>query len=98
MKKEIFNKYVEAVAKTFGITEEELFKNTKKRETVDARQIVYWLCADRNMSVGYIQNYLSAKGFGVSHSTIIHGKRRANNLIEEDIDLSRIVQDIKRSV
>tara|TARA_R110002020_G_scaffold137295_1_gene306222 strand:- start:1870 stop:2166 length:297 start_codon:yes stop_codon:yes gene_type:complete len=98
MKKEIFNKYVEAVAKKFGITEEELFTNTKKRETVDARQIVYWLCADRNMSIGYIQNYLSTKGFGVSHSTIIHGKRRANNLIEEDIDLSRIVQDIKRSV
>jgi chromosomal replication initiation ATPase DnaA len=98
MKKEIFNKYVEAVAKTFGITEEELFENTKKRETVDARQIIYWLCSDRNMSVGYIQNYLLGKGFGVSHSTIIHGKRRANNLIEEDIDLSRMVQDIKSSV
>ena len=98
MKREIFNKYVEAVADKFGFTEEELFKTTKKRETVDARQIVYWLCADRNMSVGYIQNYLASKGFGVSHSTIIHGKRRANQLIAEDVDLSRIVNDIKRSV
>jgi len=98
MKKEIFNKYVEAVANKFGFTEEELFENTKKRETVDARQIIYWLCDDRNMSVGYIQNYLASKGFGVSHSTIIHGKRRANELIEQDIDLSKIVQDIKRSV
>jgi len=98
MKKEIFNKYVEAVANRFGYTEEELFEITKKRGQVDARQIIYWLCSDRNMSVGYIQSYLLNKGYDVSHSTIIHGTKRATSLIEEDIDLAKIVNEIKESV
>jgi len=98
MKQEIFNKYVEAVSEQFGFKEEELFEVTKKREQVDARQILYCLCAERNMSVGYIQRYLSVKGYDVSHSTIIHGTKRALSLISQDIDLAKIVTDIKESV
>lgn len=98
MKQEIFNKYVSAVATKFSMTEDELFETTKKREQVDARQILYWLCKDRNMSVGYIQGYLSSKGYAVSHSTIIHGTRRAEELIDKDTDLFQIVRDIKESV
>ena len=98
MKQGIFNKYVEAVADKFGFNEDELFEITKKREQVDARQIIYCLCAERNMSVGYIQSYLAQKGYNVSHSTIIHGTKRATSLIEQDVDLAKIVSDIKESV
>ena len=95
MKREIFNKYVKSIANRFGITEEELFSKTKKRELVDARQMLYYLCTDRAMSIGYIQTYLKERGYAVSHSTIIHGTNRAKDLVNGDTDLSTMITNIE---
>lgn len=95
MKREIFNKYVKSIINRFGITEEELFSKTKKRELVDARQMLYYLCTERSMTIGYIQSYLKDKGYKVSHSTIIHGTNRAKELVDGDTDLATMITNIE---
>ncbi len=46
MKKQLFDKYVKAVATQFHFTIEEMFMKSKRRDIVDARQILYYLsCA-----------------------------------------------------
>ncbi len=96
MKRNIFNKYVTAITNRFSVTEDDLFSKTKKRELVDARQMLYYLCTERNISIGYIQTYLKERGYDVSHSTIIHGTNRAKALVNEDVDLSAMVTNIER--
>ena len=41
MKRKQFNIYVRKILKEFGISRELLFTNTKEREVVDARQMLY---------------------------------------------------------
>ena len=44
MKKPIFDKYALAVAKAFHLEIDKLFEKSKRRNLVDARQILYLLC------------------------------------------------------
>ena len=92
MKKEIFNHYVNAVAKRFDITQEEMFAKTKKRESVDARQLLYYLCISRPMRVSYVEKFLQEIGFPASRSAIIHGSNVVKKMIEEDTDYHHIVK------
>ncbi len=95
MKRTIFNNYVKAVSDRFGITKEQMFEKTKKRELVDARQILYYLCSERPITIGYIQTYMKDAGFPVSHSTIIHGIKRATELVNNDPDLAHMMNNIE---
>ena len=54
MKKPIFDKYALAVAKAFHLEIDKLFEKSKRRNLVDARQILYLLC----MYVCHIHPYV----------------------------------------
>ena len=43
MKKDIFDAYAVAIAKRFHLTMDQMFDKTKKREIVDARQMLYYI-------------------------------------------------------
>ena len=43
VKKEIFDKYSQAVATQFHLTLDEMFSKTKRQDIVEARQILYYL-------------------------------------------------------
>ena len=58
MKNEIFNDYVENIVDLYRIPKEELFSKVKRMEVVDARQMVYYLCKKRNMSLTLIKKYI----------------------------------------
>ena len=49
MKKEIFNTYANSIAKQFHLTLDEMFTKTKKRNIVDARQMLWWLCMENKL-------------------------------------------------
>ena len=57
MKKEIFNNYADTIAKEFHLSLDEMFARSKKRDIVDARQMLYYLCMERPMRLrhGYKQ-------------------------------------------
>ena len=80
MKRKQFNIYVRKILKEFSISRELLFTNTKEREVVDARQMLYWTCiADGEFKIGTTVRMMRENGYDIGHSTIIHGITRMNN-------------------
>lgn len=98
MKKDIFDRYAKAVAKAFHLEMDSMFEKTKRRNKVDARQILYLLCMERPIRLTYIKSYLSDHGYDVPMSTILHGYEQAKKLVEADSDYADLVKQIKDSV
>jgi len=98
MKQDIFNQYVNKVVSLFNIKKDDLFSKSKKREIVDARQLVYYLCAKRPMSIGYIQKYMQENGYNIHHPSILNGISRVDEKMKEDGDYVSIIKDIEKSV
>ena len=86
MKKDIFDAYASAIADQFHLSLDQMFTKTKRRDIVDARQMLYYLCMERPIRISYIQRFLEEHGHTTTHSTIIHGYKKAKELIESDQD------------
>lgn len=95
MKKDIFDAYATAIAKQFHLTLDQMFDKTKRREIVDARQMLYYLCMERPIRISYIQRFMEDQGHSVAHSTIIHGYKKAKELIDKDQDFQDVVTQIQ---
>lgn len=98
MKHDVFNQYVERVSDLFGISKDEIFSKSKKREFVDARHLVYYLCSKRPMQVSYIQKYMNEAGYHIKHSSIIHGITSVEQKILQDKDYVSVVREVERAV
>lgn len=98
MKHEIFNSYVNIISKRFDIPKEDLFKRTKQRDLVDARHLLYYLCAKRPMRVKYIQDYMTQNGYKVNHSSVIYGIDAVAEKAKTDKDYISIIRSIENSV
>tara|TARA_B100000780_G_C20921731_1_gene367198 strand:+ start:53 stop:349 length:297 start_codon:yes stop_codon:yes gene_type:complete len=94
MKKKIFNQYVDKVCYIFGIEKETLFTKTKRRDVVDARHLLYYLCRIRPMNLTYIQEYMMENGYNIMHSSIHHGVKIVTKKMESDPDYIKNVEDI----
>lgn len=94
MKQDIFNQYVERITNRFGIKREELFSKSKKRELVDARHLLYYMCVKRPMRINYIQRYMADNGYDIQHSSIIHGVNMTISKIKNDKDYVDLVHDM----
>jgi chromosomal replication initiator protein len=98
MKHDVFNQYVDRVIDLFGITKDAFFSKTKKREIVDARQLIYYLCYKRPMQIVYIQRYMNEAGYDIKHSSIIHGISAVEKRIAEDKDYLSVVKEVEKAV
>lgn len=98
MKQDVFNQYVERVSDLFRIQESDLFSKSKKRELVDARHLIYYLCSKRPMQITYIQKYMKDKGYDIQHSTIIHGIASVEQRLKDDKDYVSVVKDVEKAV
>jgi chromosomal replication initiator protein len=98
MKHDVFNQYVERVANLFKIDKEDIFSKSKKREFVDARHLIYYLCAKRPMQITYIQKYMNESGYDIKHSSIIHGISAVEQKIADDKDYVTIVKEVESAV
>ena len=95
MKREIFDRYATAIANRFNLTLDEMFAKNKRRDSVDARQMLYFLSRERPIRISYIQNFMEENGHIVTHSTIIHGYNKAKESIDNDQDYAEVVNMIK---
>jgi chromosomal replication initiation ATPase DnaA len=98
MKHDVFNQYVERVSDLFSIKKEDIFSKSKKRELVDARHLVYYLCSKRPMQITYIQKYMNEAGYDITHSSIIHGIASVERKIADDKDYVSVVKDVEKAV
>lgn len=94
MKKGIFEDYVKKVLTLFAISKEDLFAKSKRRDLVDARHLLYYLCYHRPMQIRYIQNYMAENGYKVGHSSIIHGINQVSEKANEDKDYETVCQNL----
>lgn len=98
MKHEIFNSYANIIAKRFDIAKDDLFKRTKRRDLVDARHLLFYLCAKRPMRVKSIQDYMEQNGYKINHSSVIYGIDAVAEKVKSDKDYVSIVRSIENSV
>lgn len=98
MKEDVFNQYVNKVLDLFSVTREELFSKSKKRNIVDARQLLYYLCFNRQMKLIIIKNFMTNNGYEIAHNSIINGVRVVDDKVKEDRDYQSIIKDIDKSV
>jgi len=98
MKKEVFNMYANGVADVFGMEVSELFKKGRKRELVDARQLLYYLCYTRPMRISMIQEMMNENGFETKHSPIINGIKSMKGKLKEDPDYRVLVHRLQEEV
>lgn len=99
MKQEIFDAYVSAITKRFNIeSSDELFVKTKRRDIVDARHILYYMCSVRPMRIRYIQQYMLDRGYDIAHSSIIYGIAQVNKLVKDDADYSNLIEELNLDV
>jgi chromosomal replication initiator protein len=98
MKQDVFNQYVERVAELFSISKEDVFSKSKRRDYVDARHLLYYLCSKRPMQITYIQKYMNDAGYKIQHSSIIHGINSVEQKMLDDRDYVSIVKDVERAV
>lgn len=98
MKKQIFNQYAQKIADLFGVDKQELFVKSKKRDLVDARHLLYYLCFHRPMKLISIQNFMDENGYNISHPSVIHGINTVEQRVAEDADYTSIIKSIEKSV
>jgi chromosomal replication initiation ATPase DnaA len=98
MKEDVFNQYVDRVIDLFNISSEDLFSKSKKRHIVDARQLLYYLCHNRQMQFVIIQKFMGDNGYEIAHNSIINGVRVVEEKINEDRDYKTIINDIEKAV
>jgi chromosomal replication initiation ATPase DnaA len=98
MKQDIFNQYTDRVIDLFRISKEELFSKSKKREIVDARHLLYYLCHKRPMTITYIQKYMNDNGYEIQHSSVIHGINSVSFRVKDDADYMQIVKEMDKAV
>jgi len=98
MKQDVFNQYVDRIIDLFGITKEELFSKSKRRDIVDARYLLYYLCFKRPMNISYIQKFMGSNGYTIQHSSVIHGINDVEVKAKEDSDYAQTIKDIEKAV
>lgn len=98
MKQDVFNQYVDRVCELFSVNKKDLFTKSKKRNVVDARHLIYYLCFKRPMQITYIQKYMKECGYNIEHSSVIYGVASVDKKIAEDRDYVTVVKDIERAV
>jgi chromosomal replication initiation ATPase DnaA len=96
MKIEFFNKYLNNIINLYSIPRDWIFSKNKKREVVDARHMLYYLCFQRNISVGYIQMYMEANGYSIGHSSIIHGIKMIEHKLNTDPDYKQLIKNLEK--
>ena len=94
MKRDIFDVYATAIAKKFHITLDEMFAKNRRRDIIDARQMLYYLCMERPIRVSYIKRFMEEHGHTVTHSNIVMQYKKAKKLIDNDSDFKKLINDI----
>ena len=96
MKQEIFDSYAQKIAEVFNLKVEDLFVKSKKRDVVDARQLLYYACSKRPMRVVYIQEFMKRNGYDIGHTSILHGICVAAERAKSDKDYKKVVKSLDK--
>lgn len=94
MKKQVFNHYVDVISREFGVSKKLIFTKTKRRDIVDARYMLYYVCKAKDFEISYIVNYMIQGGYDITHSTIIHGIDIMTDKINSNEQVKQLAESI----
>ena len=94
MKRKIFDKYIDLVGDVLEISKEDIFTKTRKRENVEARDLLFYLCSQRNMRGNFILERCKENGLDLDDSQISRGKAKIEDLIKTDPDWKELVNNL----
>jgi len=94
IKRKIFEKYVGMVEDALEISKEEIFTKTRKRENVEARDLLFYLCARRNMRGNFILARCKENGLDLDDSQVSRGKNKIEELRISDPDWKELVNKL----
>ena len=98
MKLEVFNKYVDNIIDLYRVDKQDLFTNTKRRDIVEPRHLLYYLCKRRGISFPYLKIYMNMNNYKINYSSYKNAIEYAENRIAEDEDYLYVVKKIENSV
>lgn len=98
MKREIFEAYVEAIVTRFKIKRKELFSKSSKRDLVEARYMLYYLCHKRPIRICNIEDYMGENHYMTRHSNIIAGIRSMEKKMEKDPDYITLINELEKII
>ena len=94
MIKKIFDKYVGVVENALEISKDDIFTKTRKRENVEARDLLFYLCSRRNMRGNFILDRCRDYGLHLDDSQITRGKAKVEELINTDPDWKQLIKTL----
>lgn len=98
MKKDIFLQYLDAIVKLYKIEKSDIVSNNKTKDVVEARQMLYYLCKNRQMTIVQIQKFMNEEGYDPKHCPIIRGIKRIEMKVSADPDYQTITTRINNKV
>lgn len=98
MKEEIFKQYLDAVVKLFRLTKEIIVSNSKDPDAVEARQLLYYLCYQRQMRMVQIQRFMIKEGYDPGRPGILRGIKQATKRVDSDSDYQTITERISNKI
>jgi len=99
MKKALFNQFASMVAASYMLGNKKvLFQRTKRQDIVDARQMVWYLCIQRGLSLADIIRMMADSGLPLKHPAVINGIRKVEGRVNSDLDYKDFVEKIQNLV
>lgn len=99
MKKILFDQFVERIAQVFGLKDPSaIFMRTKRQDVVDARQMLFFLCYDRGISLADILRLMADKGLPLKHPAVLNGIRKIKEKVESDPDYKFFIDKVHSKV
>jgi chromosomal replication initiation ATPase DnaA len=98
MKSKVFKQISSKVMEAFDL-DVETMSSDRRRSSVEARQMLYYIARRRNIRLVDIQDLMNDV-FGVrpSHTSVIHGIKTTEKKVREDNDFHVVASRINQSV
>jgi chromosomal replication initiation ATPase DnaA len=98
MKAKIFNDIVEEVCRANFITQEELFSKSRKRETSEARHLIFFLLQRKGIKSSHIQRMFFQNGHSMHHTSIVHGVKSIEHILTYDKSYRELLNKIENEI
>lgn len=95
MNKHIFQSLIDNITQHYGISYSDLFSESRDYETIEPRQLFFYLCHKKGIPVVSIQKFLLENNFSLHHSNIVRGVKKISNKVESNPDYDILIHRLE---
>lgn len=98
MNKVLFNTILEQILLIYKISKNDLYEQSRVRDAVYARYLLFFICKMKGISVRRIHRLLKDDGFETTEVTVFRGIKGMEKLILEDTNYKEIITQINTKI